>query len=261
MEGKNVLQIVDQIEPNLPPVPVYDLSGDRMCIAIFIQRQGPTLSFFSHLKLPAQERMFQFMRDREIYAVPTTDKERGRDMQVAAIDVDKKFFNELNLGVEYKEPDRYSMLKPDEFDQLDLINNVRIQTVGLGIMRVGNPGKSEEEAPTLAELLNDSPTVQQFVLLAADNHEEYRLSLTHRFSIPTAKQSADYQRTQKLRTVEGGAQKFVNDYKMVAKLYDALIQKVDNVIGTTDQIRQVLPFVYKMNAISQLFRNAEIKNV
>ncbi len=51
------------------------------------------------------------------------------------------------------------------------------------------------------------------------------------------------------------------NHKEVGKLYDAMIEKVDGVVGDRSAVIQSLPFAWKFNAVQMLFREAERKNV
>jgi len=264
MQQKNVLQFVNSPEPNQPPVPTYDLSGERICIALFIQRDGKKLDFYCNLKPPTAERTIRLLQDRNTYMVPSGDKDGGIDepfLNSGSTDIDRAFFNEHQIAVSYFKQE----LTPEQLDKLDRLNNVRANAIARGLLMVGNPRAldpaEDPEIPTLEELLEESPRVRQFVLLADDEGVEHKLDIVHHFEPPTAKQTTEFQRIVKVRTIPGGARKFIARYKEFGKLYDAMIQRVDGVIGDRSAILNSLPFTWKMSAVQTLFQDAQRKNV
>jgi hypothetical protein len=257
MQGKNVLVLLNSTDLSQSPIPQYDLSGERLCVALTIKRAGQKLEFFCHLKPATAERTMAILRERNGYSVASPDKDGGTDHEPGSIDAIARFFDDHRIAVAYQGTE----LSPEQFDRLDRINNLRLHTVLQGLLTVGTPKAAERAAPTLDELLEDLPSVEQRMLLADDNNVEQELCLVHHFELPTAQQATTYQRSQKFRTLDGGARKVVVNYKELGKLYDAMIHHVDGVIGDRADVVRTLPFQWKINAIEQLFQEAQRKNV
>jgi hypothetical protein len=254
MTGKNALTFLEPTKPNQPPVPVYDLTGDRICIALLINHPPNKLEFYVHLKPPTQERTLRLLSEREGYGVAVTGKDAGMDLESGPVDVDRKFFDEHVIAVGYQGKE----LTTDQLDLLDRRYNLKVNTITRGLLAVGTPeGSQDDAAPTIEELLSESPTVEQRILLADDTGTEHELRIVHHFEMPTARQSTDFQRSQKMRVKDHGVRRFIIKFKDIVKLYDAMISTVDGVTGGLAN----LPVVWKINAVQMVFRDAERKNV
>lgn len=261
MQTRNVLALTPSPDPNKPPIPQYDLSGERVCIALFIQRDNKKLDFFCHMKPPAAERVIRLYQDRNTYRVPSNEKDGGTEVVLyGSTDVDRAFFNEHKIAVTYGGQE----LTPEQLDKVDRVNSIRANAVALGLLTVGNPkaveSDEDDEAPTLEEFLDESPSVRQFVQLTDDAGVEHQVEIVHHFESPTMEQTTKFKRSLKMKTIPGGAQKVTLNHKELGKLYDAAIQRVDGVIGDRSAIIEKLPFVWKLNAIQMLFQDAQIKN-
>lgn len=261
MEGKNVLQLVESALPDQPSVPIYDLSGDRVCIALLIKRDDFKLDFYCHLKPVKTDRMIRLLNERDGYLVAVTGKDSGSDIESGPVEVDRAFFDEHCIAVMYQT----QQLTPEQLLKLDVRNNIRVNVVTRGLLTIGKKhARAIGEAsivPTLDELLSETPSVEQHIELCDDKNVEHELIIRHNFKAPSMKQSTEYQRTQKTRFKEGGVRKIIVKHKEICRLYDELIDSCDNVTGDHAAIVDRMPYVWKMDAVQTLFRDAERKNV
>jgi hypothetical protein len=269
MQGTNVL---------VPPTPnsnsgyLYDLDATRICVAVLCRRNGQKIDFWCHLRQPTDDAVIHMLREREIYFRPAKG-DAGQDIERAgSYDEDRQFFDAHLIAVVYDGKE----ISKEELDAVDPLFRIRINAVQF-LVGVATPTAETIEGltiPNLADIIAGKPQISQTVMLGDDSSKEHRFGAVQTFTNPSAPDALNFQRVSKIRMGEGGSQRIITNYPLISKLYRSMVESAEGFIirdspdrtplpctmSNKNQWVDKIPFVFKLHAVKELFREAERKN-
>lgn len=248
----NVLQVSNG-------VPVYDLAGDEIRIQSIIRTANSRLPFTVSLNVPTEDDLIDLIRARNMQIKPAADDVNATETErINSLRVDCDFFDKHVKQVRYgKNRDVVTDAQFAKFDPMFQIRQSTIIFLLSATPEMDNSAPADLTEPSLEELLERKTTVTMKYAICDDNDVEHVFQAKFTFRDPTAEESIQWQRHQKIRRDRANAQAIIIDHKMISKLYAAMVESVE---GFNGNIKNV-PYPFKFGAVNQVFKGAERKNV
>lgn len=249
--------------------PVYELAAERILMLFMIRHSNHKLDIGVAFKPYATDRAIQLLQDRQICWVPAKDEKGATDLDRASLQIDHAFFDEHKLSVVFNGAE----VSAEELVRLDTLYNFRAMALNIGLngihTEVDEEIQSIKEGLTLSDVLGEDLVVNQYIHLADETWREYRVDVAQHFSEPNPDDVLNYRKSHKVRTLEDGSQKVGTNHKAIVKIYRNLIDGLDGFVihgqpcthSNKAEWEPLVPFFFKQDAMRQLFRGTERKNV
>lgn len=244
-------------------VPHYELAATELKIAMQQRLDSGTIHHLpTTLSVPKPENVFNLLEAQKVVTRPIAGEDGVTEDVRLNPDVDAGFFDEHVVEVFHRNKNRKQT--KDEIEQLGLLYNFKANTVNRGFLKVLGPAHEEDEQAE--ELLPSKPVVSLSYLLADENGDEHRVSISMTFRLRTAADVHEMRRAIRSRTLKDGSQLTMIKHRRLSKLFRSMIRSAEGLLvdgkPCTEENRSEwvdkVPIHFQFNSIIRQYRGADL---